>query len=135
MIFTPSRASAPANSLAPTLHLSRRRSSLSTLWFPQRQPPQRCQRQGPSRGSSLPTSRPSSLLLRTQASSPTTPVYPPSVMTSTPPRLQCWRRQLTRRSRFTSGVGSSIIHTRVVGRSESSKKKARAGVDCPSRLF
>ncbi len=29
------------------------------------------------------------------------PTAPPSAMTSTPPRSQCWRRQLTRCSRFT----------------------------------
>jgi hypothetical protein len=41
-ILTPARASAPSNSPVPTLHLSRRRSGVSTLGSPQRQPPQRC---------------------------------------------------------------------------------------------
>jgi hypothetical protein len=41
----------------------------------------------------------SSVSLRT--SSPATARFLPSAMTSTPTRLQCWRRQLTRRSRFT----------------------------------
>jgi hypothetical protein len=36
-----------------------------------------------------------------RTSSPTTAGFPPSAMTSTPPRLQCWRRPLTRRSRLT----------------------------------
>ncbi len=67
--------------------------------IPQRQPPQRCQRQGPFRRSSLPTSQPSFPPLR--ISSPSTAGFPPSAMTSTPPRSQCWRRPLTRRSRFT----------------------------------
>jgi hypothetical protein len=53
--------------------------------FPQRQPPQRCRRPGPSRGRSLPIARPSFPQLRT--SSPTTAGFPPSAMTSTvPPR-------------------------------------------------
>ena len=58
---------------------------MSTPRFPQRQPLKRWQRQGPSRGSSLPTSRPSFLPLRTTG--PTTAGLPPSAMTSTPPRL------------------------------------------------
>jgi hypothetical protein len=46
------------------------------LWSPlQRQPPQRCQRQGPSRGSSLPTIQPSFPPLRTP--SPTTAGFSP----------------------------------------------------------
>ncbi len=47
----------------------------------------------------LPTSRPSYLPLRT--SSPATAGFPLSARTSTPPRLQCWRRPLTRPSRLT----------------------------------
>jgi hypothetical protein len=39
--------------------------------------------------------------LPTSTSSPATAGLMPSAMTSTPPRLQCWRRPLTRRSRFT----------------------------------
>ncbi len=49
-------------------------------------------------------------------SGPTTARFPPSAMTSTPPRLQCWMRLLTRRSRFTrlarpkdgSGAGDAL---------------------------